>query len=498
MLFSSYIFLFVFLPVTLVGFCLLSRFAGPKPAKLWLTVTSLFFYGWWNTIYVVLIVLSMLFNFWLGRQIGRAVRTGRLHGQALFWGVTANLLLLGYYKYANFFVTNVILLTGSHWSLDKIILPLGISFFTFTQIAYLVDASRGVVCEYSLADFLLFITFFPHLIAGPIIHHTEMMPQFAEPKTYRFDCENLAVGLGIFSAGLFKKVVIADSLSGHVATAFDAAAAGNPLYRLDAWAGVLSYTFQIYFDFSGYSDMAIALARMFGIVLPLNFNSPYKAVNIVEFWRRWHMTLSRFLRDYLYIPLGGNRYGKSRRYLNLILTMGIGGLWHGAAWTFVFWGLFHGLALGINHLWQELWHSGERRWPLHSGLTRWSGRCLTLLVVVIGWVLFRASDMSAARHILAAMFGVGSAPVVGAPTLLLAKDWIWLIGLLAFVWFLPNVAQLARDQQPYPVILKEPWSPRYSWQHWAMTPAWAGLAALLLAAAMLSLSRSSEFLYYNF
>jgi alginate O-acetyltransferase complex protein AlgI len=498
MLFSSYIFLFVFLPVTLVGFCLLARFLGPKPAKLWLTLSSLFFYGWWNPIYVLLIVASMFFNFWLGRQIGRAVGSGRSGGMLLFWGVAANLLLLGYYKYANFFVTNINVVCGTDWSLGKIILPLGISFFTFTQIAYLVDAARGVVCEYDLGDFLLFITFFPHLIAGPIIHHREMMPQFAEPKTYHFHWDNLAVGLGIFAIGLFKKVVIADSLSPHVAVVFDAAAAGDPLYCTDAWAGVLSYTFQIYFDFSGYSDMAIALARMFGIVLPLNFNSPYKAVNIIEFWRRWHMTLSRFLRDYLYIPLGGNRHGKLRRYVNLILTMGIGGLWHGAAWTFVLWGLFHGFCLGVNHLWQEFWGSGGRRWPLPPWLTRWAGTVLTFFVVVLGWVLFRAVGLKAAGSILEAMFGVGSGPIAGTPALLKGKDWIWLVGLLAFVWLLPNAAQLAREQQPYPVVLKEGWSPRFAWQRWQTTPAWACLTALLLAAAVLSLSRAGEFLYYNF
>ena len=243
MLFSSYIFLFVFLPPTLVGFCLLSRCVGPKPAKLWLTLASLVFYGWWNPVYVVLILASMLFNFWLGGRMGRVIRSGRSGRPWLFWGVAANLLLLGYFKYANFFVSNIDALWGTDWTLGKIVLPLGISFFTFTQIAYLADVSRGVVCEYDLGDFLLFITFFPHLIAGPIIHHSEMMPQFAEPRTYRFDWENLAVGLGIFALGLFKKVVIADSLSGHVAQVFGAAAAGSPLYALDAWAGVLSYTF---------------------------------------------------------------------------------------------------------------------------------------------------------------------------------------------------------------------------------------------------------------
>jgi D-alanyl-lipoteichoic acid acyltransferase DltB (MBOAT superfamily) len=553
MLFSSYIFLFVFLPVTLGGFCLLARFMGPKPAKLWLTVSSLIFYGWWNPIYVLLIAASMLFNYWLGRQIGRAVSAGRSGGWLLFWGVTANLLLLGYYKYANFFVGNVNALCGTHWSLGKIILPLGISFFTFTQIAYLVDAARGVVCEYDLGDFLLFITFFPHLIAGPIIHHSEMMPQFREPKTYHFQWDNLAVGLGIFSIGLFKKVVIADSLSPHVAEVFGAAAAGNHLYGTDAWAGVLSYTFQIYFDFSGYSDMAIALARMFGIILPLNFNSPYKAVNIIEFWRRWHMTLSRFLRDYLYIPLGGNRHGKSRRYVNLILTMGIGGLWHGAAWTFVFWGLFHGICLGVNHVWQEFWGTGhaaradnnrrmplspalspsdgEREntkdrarsslspsegeragvrgsavsntparmpWPLPAWMTRWAGRVLTFFLVVLGWVLFRAVGLKAAGLILQGMFGLGAGPAVGTPALLKGKDWIWLVGLLAFVWLLPNAAQLVREQQPYPVILKEGWSPRRAWQRWRMSPGWAYVTAVLLGAAVLSLSKAGEFLYYNF
>jgi alginate O-acetyltransferase complex protein AlgI len=495
-LFSSYIFLFAFLPVTLGGFCLLSRFRGAKPAKVWLTLASLVFYGWWNPLYVALILASMLFNFWLGRRLGEEVRAGRTGRRLLFWSVTANLLLLGYYKYANFFVANLNAVCGSDWTLGKIVLPLGISFFTFTQIAYLVDASRGVVCEYDLGDFLLFITFFPHLIAGPIIHHTEMMPQFAEPRTYRFDWRNLAVGLGIFSMGLFKKVVIADGLSGHAADVFNAAAAGQALYGTDAWIGVLSYTFQIYFDFSGYSDMAIALARMFGITLPLNFNSPYKAVNIVEFWRRWHMTLSRFLRDYLYIPLGGNRLGPRRRYLNLILTMAIGGLWHGAAWTFVFWGLFHGACLAVNHLWQELW--ANRRWPLPAALTGWMGRALTFFLVILGWVLFRAADLHAAGHVFAAMFGLGPGPVAGTSALLKTREWIWLAGLLGFVWLLPNVAQLVRDDQPYPVVFRAGWTPRQAWQRWRMTPAWACLAAVLLAAAVMSLSRAGEFLYYNF
>ena len=498
MLFSSYIFLLVFLPVTLGGFCLLSRLLGPKPAKLWLTLASLVFYGWWNPVYVVLILVSMLCNFWLGRRIGVAVRSGRSGKSLLFCGVSANLLLLGYYKYANFFVSNFDMLFGTGWSVGKIILPLGISFFTFTQIAYLIDAGRGVVCEYDLGDFLLFITFFPHLIAGPIIHHSEMMPQFAEPKTYRFHWDNLAIGLGFFSIGLFKKVVIADALSGHAAKTFEAAATGGGLYSPDAWVGVLSYTFQIYFDFSGYSDMAIGLARMFGIVLPLNFNSPYQAVNIVEFWRRWHMTLSRFLRDYLYIPLGGNRLGTVRRYVNLILTMVIGGLWHGAAWTFVLWGLFHGVCLAANHLWQGLWNSRARPWPFPDWLTTWTARVFTFFLVVIGWVFFRAADFHTAHQMLSAMFHLGAVPVAGAPALFKPKVWFWLIGLLAFVWLLPNAAQLLREHQPYPAVIKGTRAGAAVWRRWQMNSTWACLTALLLALSLLSLSRSGEFLYYNF
>jgi D-alanyl-lipoteichoic acid acyltransferase DltB (MBOAT superfamily) len=260
---------------------------------------------------------------------------------------------------------------------------------------------------------------------------------------------------------------------------------------------VLSYTFQIYFDFSGYSDMAIGLARMFGIVLPLNFNSPYQSVNIVEFWRRWHMTLSRFLRDYLYIPLGGNRRGKLRRYINLLLTMVIGGLWHGAAWTFVLWGAFHGACLALNHLWQELWKSRGWPWPLPSALTTWTARVFTFFLVMIGWVFFRSGNFHAAHNLLAAMFHLGAAPAAGAPALVKSNAWFWLIGLLGFVWLLPNAAQLLYEHQPYPAVAKAK-LPTADWRRWQMSPGWACFTALLLAVAILSLSRSGEFLYYNF
>lgn len=500
MLFSSYSFLFCFLPATLLGFVLLSRLRGAKAAKLWLVLASLFFYGWWNPVYVGLIVASMMFNFWLGRLIGQRVRSGRRAQGALFFGIAVNLALLGYFKYANFFVNSVNAVAGCHWHLAKVVLPLGISFFTFTQIAYLVDASRGIICEYVLGDFLLFVTFFPHLIAGPIIHHSEMMPQFAEARTYRFDWHNLAAGLSLFSLGLFKKVVIADGMAESAGKVFGAAASGKLLYAQDAWAGALAYTFQIYFDFSGYSDMAVALALMLGIVLPQNFNSPYKALNLADFWRRWHMTLSRFLRDYLYIPLGGNRRGELRRYVNLILTMVLGGLWHGAAWTFVLWGLFHGTGLAIQHGWQAFWTklfpNRPTWWP--AVLSTWGGRVLTLLFVIIGWVLFRSADLPTAQQVLAAMFGLGSVPIEGSPLLVKSKAWLWFGALLAFVWWLPNTVEIMGRHATLAKSAVEGTSAARGWLRWELSTRWACLAGLLLAFSILGLSRAGEFLYYNF
>jgi alginate O-acetyltransferase complex protein AlgI len=499
MLFSSYSFLFFFLPVTLVGFILLSRVCSPKAARIWLVLASLFFYGWWNPSYVSLILLSMMFNYTLGRHLGRRVRLGRRAKGVLFLGVASNLALLGYFKYANFFVHSVNAVLGSHWDCGRILLPLGISFFTFTQIAYLVDVSQGVVCEYAVGDFLLFVTFFPHLIAGPIIHHSQMMPQFAQLKTYRFDWNNLAVGLGLLSMGLFKKVVIADGMVDSVTKVFNAAAANQGLYPRDAWAGVLAYTFQIYFDFSGYSDMAIALAMMFGIVLPQNFNSPYKAQNLADFWRRWHMTLSRFLRDYLYIPLGGNRRGKLRRYMNLILTMLLGGLWHGAAWTFVLWGLFHGIGLAVYHGWQTFWsklHPDRTLWPVW--LSTWAGRAVTMLFVVVGWAFFRSANITTTQHICATMFGVGTAPAVGAPLLIKSKIWLWLGILVPFVWCLPNTTEIMGHHLTPAQPAEGAACAKRRWFQWKKTLPWAYATGLLLAASILGLSHVGEFLYYNF
>jgi D-alanyl-lipoteichoic acid acyltransferase DltB (MBOAT superfamily) len=423
-LFNTYAFIFAFLPVTLAGYFLIARRSLPG-AALWVGLASLFFYGWWNPKYVLLLLVSIAINFLLGRSIARAREAGRAaHAKTLLvFGLVFDLGLLAFYKYANFFVENVNLL-GAGLTLPNIILPLGISFYTFTQIAFLVDAYRGIAREYSPIHYLLFVTYFPHLIAGPVLHHKEMMPQFADPSVYRWNWENMAVGLTIFVIGLAKKVVVADEIAAYVGPVFDR---GQTLTFFEAWAGVLAYTLQLYFDFSGYSDMAIGLSRMFGVKLPLNFDSPYKSLDIIDFWRRWHMTLSRFLRDYLYFPLGGNRLGPSRRHVNLMVTMVLGGLWHGAAWTFVLWGTLHGVYLVINHLWRER-VAKPLGWGTGRGY-RFAAWLLTFLAVAVAWVLFRAKDLGTASAILQALAGMNGA--------LLPEKWLEAIPLLRDLGFTP-------------------------------------------------------------
>lgn len=314
-------------------------------------------------------------------------------------------MILGYYKYTNFFLSQIATLTGINFYIKQIILPLGISFFTFTQLAFLVDAYQKKAKEYNLLHYILFVTYFPHLIAGPILHHTEMMPQFLTPKTYKFSAENLTIGFLIFIVGLGKKVFIADHLAPYADSIFTASSTNNHIPFVEAWIGAIAYTFQLYFDFSGYSDMAIGLSKMLNIKLPINFNSPYKAQNIVDFWRRWHITLSRFLRDYLYIPLGGNRHGSFQRHRNLITTMVLGGLWHGASWCFVLWGTLHGMYLAINHLWRNLLIRYGLANITARQIYKLSSWMLTFFMVVIAWVFFRAESIHSALSLLHSMFG---------------------------------------------------------------------------------------------
>jgi alginate O-acetyltransferase complex protein AlgI len=285
----------------------------------------------------------------------------------------------------------------------KVILPIGISFFTFTQIAYLVDTWRKGVRERNAVHYGLFVTYFPHLVAGPVLHHAQMMPQFARAETYRFSGGNFCAGLAIFALGMIKKVVLADGISPYADAVFSAADAGATPDFQEAWLGALSYTMQLYFDFSGYSDMAIGLSLMLNVRLPFNFNSPYRATNISDFWRRWHMSLSQFLRDYLYIALGGNRKGAFRRYANLMATMVLGGMWHGASWSFIIWGFLHGLYLGINHAFRALCGARLTARLDQSRTFAALAWLMTMLAVIVAWVLFRAETLSGAGLILSGM-----------------------------------------------------------------------------------------------
>ncbi|WP_107770419.1 MBOAT family O-acyltransferase [Campylobacter concisus] len=386
MLFNSYAFIFVFLPLVFFVYFFLNKKRLSTLAKAFLVSASLFFYAYWSVYYLPILLGSIIFNFFISKFLAKH------HSKAiLVFGIVCNLALLGYFKYADFLISNLNAIANTNLSLLHIALPLALSFVTFQQIAYLVDSYNKQTKENSFLNYCLFITFFPQLIAGPIVHHKEMMPQFTNKfnliKNYKF----IALGLFVFSMGLFKKSVVADIFSIFTNTGFDVE--GN-LTFLQAWATSLSYTFQLYFDFSGYCDMAIGLALLFNIRLPINFNSPYKALNIQDFWHRWHITLSCFLRDYIYIPLGGNRGGQSRTYLNLFLVFLIGGLWHGAAWTFVVWGALHGVAIVIHRCWQKL----------NFKLNKIIAWIITFNFVNFTWIFFRAKSFEDAMKVIRGMF----------------------------------------------------------------------------------------------
>ncbi len=504
MLFNSLVFIYVFLPVTIVLTLAFGRL-DRRAAAAFLAAASFFFYGWWNPTYLWLLAASILFNYAVAIGIARSAIGASGRQRLLIIGIAGDLALLGYYKYADFLLSTVGAVTGAAVPHLGIVLPIGISFFTFTQIAFLVDTARGAAEEYDFVRYALFVTFFPHLLAGPLFHHKEMMPQFAAAETYRPKAENLSVGLTIFVIGLVKKVVLADGMAGFAAPLFDAAGAGAEPNLLQSWGGALAYTFQLYFDFSGYSDMAIGAARCVGILLPLNFNSPYKAANIIDFWRRWHMTLSRFLRDYLYVPLGGNRHGKGRRYLNLFLTMLLGGLWHGAAWTFVAWGALHGIYLCANHAWQAL----RRRIGFAPGGWGAGGRtcavALTFLATVIGWVLFRATSFAAALRILAGMAGLNGTAgpeslfgVAYGAALYGGIDETLALAALALITFLaPNTQQFMAGFRPsLPGRAVTAKAARAL--QWSARPGWALAMAAALLLALSRMSGVSPFLYYQF
>ncbi len=412
MLFNSYEFIFFFLPITFFIYFLLLSKRLTVGAKAFLVFASLFFYSWWNIAYLPIILSSMLFNYVIGNSLNDKFKKVKFHKKSLLtFGIVGNVGLLGYFKYADFFIENVNFALDASIPLLHLALPLAISFFTFQQIAYLVDSYRGETKEYDFLNYALFVTFFPQLIAGPIVHHAEMMPQFASRWNLVKNYRHIAMGLFIFGIGLFKKVVIADTFAKWANYGFDQT---EVLHFVDAWVTSLSYTFQLYFDFSGYTDMAIGAALLFNIRLPINFNSPYKATSIQDFWRRWHITLSRFLKDYVYIPLGGNRKGNFGTYNNLMATFIIGGIWHGAGWTFVFWGFLHGIAMVIQRVWNRL------GFKMNSIL----GWFITFNFVNIAWVFFRAKEWDDALKVLRGMGDIHLLPFVSYMKQIVADN-IW-------------------------------------------------------------------------
>lgn len=500
MLFSSYTFLFQFLPVTVLAYAAARRHS-PRAGIMVLAAASLFFYGAWQPIYLLLLTASVAVNFGLGLRMEDPLRRRAIGA----FGVALNLAVLCYFKYTNFILDGLNTLAGAPLPFVNIVLPLGISFFTFQQIAYLVDVMRGARVERDIVSYTLFVSFFPHLIAGPLVHHAEMIPQFKRGRTGR-SAVLAARGFAIFAAGLFKKVVIADNLAQFVSPVFAHLDAGGSVTTPWAWLATLAYSLQIYFDFSGYSDMAVGLALLFGIRLPVNFRSPYQATSIIEFWRRWHITLSRFLRDYLYIPLGGNRLGEQRRYINLLVTMLLGGLWHGAGWNFLIWGGLHGIYLCINHLWRA-WRGGDARASVTGFAAKGGGWAITFFAVVVAWVFFRAKTAAGAWQMLGGLFAFeagGSAYASGGILrlmdlpVLVGEQQLLLIGgcavalALAIALGLPNVPRIFgyREYRHAPE--------RAASLRWRPNAAWALLTALAFAVSLFGMWQRLEFLYFQF
>jgi alginate O-acetyltransferase complex protein AlgI len=489
MLFNSYEFIFLFLPITFVLYFWLNYKRLTYASKAWMVFASLFFYSWWNILYLPLILGSILFNFTVGTSISR-MGTNTHNKKAisrksvLIAGIIANIALLGFFKYMDFFIANANIVLGANWDLLHIVLPLGISFFTFTQIAYLVDSYRNEVKEMDYLNYTLFVTFFPHLLAGPILHHKEMMPQFNSLKSKVINYRNISAGIFLFSIGIFKKVVIADTFAQWANAGFTTETSLN---FFEAWATSLSYTFQLYFDFSGYTDMALGVALLFNIKLPINFNSPYKALNIQDFWRRWHITLSRFLRDYIYIPLGGNRNGETRTYFNLFMVFLIGGFWHGASWMFVAWGALHGTAIVLHRGWQQM---GQKM----NTLLAWF---ITFNFVNITWIFFRAKGWEDAKNVIMGMIGVNGIMLPEKYASKLAflsdsgisfgecmksinggKSFIWIIAVFIVILLLENSTTYITRFKP---------------------SIWNYILFITLSSyAISNISKTSEFLYFNF
>lgn len=389
MLFNSFEFIFIFLPITLIVYFLLNNYKKYKMSKGWLVVASLYFYSYFNYSYLILIISSILVNYFLGKLFYLKM-TEKIRKIILLLGVIYNIGGLFYFKYSDFFIENTNIIFNSNIMLLKLVLPLGISFFTFQQLSFIVDSYKRKSLNYDFLSYCLFVTFFPQLIAGPIVFPIEMLPQFENKENKKINYINLNKGLYLFSIGLAKKVLIADSISSFANAGFDKM---QSLTFFESWLTSISYTMQLYFDFSGYCDMAMGIGLMFNIILPLNFDSPYKATNIQEFWKKWHITLGRFLTNYLYIPLGGNKKGELKTLRNLLMVFLVSGIWHGAGWNFIIWGMLHGISILIHRMWKKT----EIKLP---GIIGWS---ITIFLVNIFWVFFRARNIKSAMIVIQGM-----------------------------------------------------------------------------------------------
>lgn len=481
-LFNSYLFIFVFLPIVLLGYFFVLKRAKLHYKMLWLVLASLFFYGYWNPNYLFLIISSIIVNFFISKLMFRYESKKR---GFLILGIVFNVSLLGYYKYTNFFVENINYFLSNDIIIEQIALPLAISFFTFQQIAFIMDSYRGETKQYRFIEYSLFVTFFPQLIAGPIVHHKEMVHQFVEKKNSSLHSKNFALGVYIFLIGLAKKVLIADNFAILVNTGYGAEKA---LSFFESWITSLSYSMQLYFDFSGYCDMAIGAALLFNIRLPINFNSPYKAINIGDFWRRWHMTLNRFLTQYLYIPLGGSRVGKFRTYLNIFIIFFISGLWHGAGWTFIIWGILHGLASIIFRLWKNT----------NVVMPKWLAWFMTFQFVNAAWVFFRAESVGKAISILKGMMGLNGIEFPSIASVINKVPFIHIKSQITLLYGTHEILTYSILLAIFMGIVVLAKNSIERIREFKMNTPKIVFLSIMAVASVLSLSKVSEFLYFNF
>ncbi len=499
MVFSSLEFIYLFLPPVLIGFLVLRALRLESAIIIWLILASVAFYAWWSPPHLLLLGGSVAFNYLVHKLLLR-----KRSRPLLAFGIVVNLALLALFKYADFLIDNVNATANLDMTRLGLVLPLAISFYTFQQISFLHDTWVGRIQACDFKRYVLFVTFFPQLIAGPIVTQRDTIPQFRLDVFRSRLSLNLVLGGTLFFIGLFKKIVLADGVAPFANVVFGLADQGETVSLGAAWVGAIAYTFQIYFDFSGYCDMALGLARLFGIRLPLNFNSPYKSLSIVEFWRRWHISLSRFLRDYLYIPLGGNRSGILGRHGNLMITMLLGGLWHGAGWNFVLWGALHGGYLTVNHLWRGSEFGNWVRARTPTALYTAAAWMLTMVAVVIAWVFFRAESFHGAIGLLTSMAGLAGAGSMGLEILPDRETipWMTAVMLLIVVGF-PNAPQLTENYRPVLFAAKELAGTGFGlvrWR-WTPTPAWAIGVAVIGSVSLIQIYRLNdltEFIYFNF